>query len=140
MPKPQIRLTHQRQAVLDVVRAATDHPTANEIFGRVQALHPGMAYGTVYTALKALVNHGLIQELTFGDGASRYDGRVEHHHHVLCQLCGKLGEIEIGLSDVQWAAVLKQTDFAIQTHHIQFVGYCSDCRRIKEKENEHERS
>jgi Fur family peroxide stress response transcriptional regulator len=131
MPEPQIRLTPQRHAVLDVIRKAMDHPTANEIFQRVQALHPGMAYGTVYTALKALVSHDLIQELKFGDDASRYDGRVEHHHHVLCRVCGKLGEVEIDLSDDQWAEVIAQTDFEIHTHHIQFVGYCLRCRTPK---------
>lgn len=133
MPEPQIRLTPHRRAVLDVIRKTTDHPTANEIFQRVQVIHPGLAYGTVYTALKALVNHSLIQELKFGDNASRYDGRVEHHHHVQCRVCGTLGEVEIGLSDDQWAKVTAQTGFEIHTHHIQFIGYCPRCRLEKEK-------
>lgn len=79
----QQRLTPQRRAVLEVVRRSEDHPIAAEIFQRVQALHPGIAYGTVYTALRALTSLGLVQELTFGDRASRYDGRIETHHHAL---------------------------------------------------------
>lgn len=128
MQESKLRLTPQRLAVLEAVRQASDHPTALEIFRRVQAAHPGIAYGTVYTALNALVKMGLIYELKFGDDASRYDGRMEPHHHALCLRCGALAEVEIALSDGQWAQVTEQTGFDIQHHHIQFSGYCPRCR------------
>lgn len=99
-----------------------------DIFRRVQAVHPGIAYGTVYTALGALVKMGLVHELKFGDGASRYDGRMEPHHHALCLECGALAEVEIALLRSQWAEVGDQTGFEIRHHHIQFTGYCPRCR------------
>lgn len=95
----QQRLTPQRLAVLEVVRRSSDHPTAADIFQRVQALHPGIAYGTVYTALRALTSMGLVQELTFGDNSSCYNGRIETHHHALCLSCGKLAEVELQLQN-----------------------------------------
>ena len=42
-----------------------------------------------------LVEHGLIQELTFADQASRYDGRTERHDHVHCNICGALFDVEV---------------------------------------------
>lgn len=128
MQESRPRLTPQRLAVLEVVRQANDHPTAMDIFQRVQAVHSGIAYGTVYTALGALVKMGLVHELKFGDDASRYDGRMEPHHHALCLGCGALAEVEIALADSQWAEVTEQTGFEIQHHHIQFTGYCPRCR------------
>ncbi|MDB4898003.1 MAG: Fur family transcriptional regulator [Firmicutes bacterium] len=124
----RIRLTAQRRAVLEVIQQSADHPTAGEIFQRVQALHPGLAYGTVYTALRALVTEGLIHELKFGDGASRYDGRLEEHHHALCLGCGALAEVPLKMSAQQLAAVARETGFELRGHHIQFTGYCAACQ------------
>ncbi len=134
MQKQTLRLTPQRLAVLEVVRQSHDHPAATEIFRRVQAVHPGIAYGTVYSALRALVNMGLVHELKFGDDASRYDGRVEAHHHALCLECGALVEVEIALSASQWSEVRNQTGFKIHDHHIQFTGYCPRCSSKERKE------
>lgn len=128
MQTQRLRLTAQRRAVLDVVQGAEDHPSAAEIFQRVQQLHPGMAYGTVYTALRALVGEGLIRELKFGDGASRFDGRMEEHHHILCLACGALGEVDIALPPQELEKVSEQTGYKVVNHHIQFTGYCSQCR------------
>lgn len=122
------RLTPQRLAVLEVVRQADDHPTANEIYQRVQTIHRRIAYGTVYTALSALVKMGLLQELKFGDSASRYDGRMEPHHHALCIGCGRLSEVEMALTPEQLASVAAQTRFTVQSHHVQFTGYCPQCQ------------
>lgn len=127
MPEPQPRLTPQRLAILEVVREATDHPTANDIFHRVRARHPSIAYGTVYSALRTLTNLGLIQELKFGDAASRYDGRLEPHHHAVCLGCGRFAEVEVSLTERQWSQVSRQTGFEIHGHHIQFAGYCPAC-------------
>lgn len=122
------RLTPQRRAVLQVVQQADDHPTAGEVYQRVQALYQGIAYATVYNALGALVKMGLVQELKFGDRASRYDGRLEPHHHALCLGCGCLAEVEIALTPDQLAEVARQTQFIMERHHIQFTGYCPKCR------------
>lgn len=129
MQDHRFRLTPQRRAVLEVVQQADDHPSANEIFQRVQELHPGLAYGTVYTALRALVTEGLIRELKFGDGASRFDGRVEEHHHALCLGCGALAEVMITLPADQLSQAAIQTGFELRHHHIQFTGYCAACRQ-----------
>lgn len=124
-------MTPQRQAVLDAVRESRNHPSATEIFERVRRKHPHIAYGTVYSALAALVRAGLISELKFGNGASRYDARTETHHHALCTVCGRLLEIEVDLDRAQQAAAAKQTGFLITGHHIQFVGVCRDCQEGK---------
>lgn len=128
MSEAKVQLTPQRRAVLQVVRDANDHPSANEIYQRVQTIQPGIAYSTVYNALNVLVAGGLIQELKIGDQASRYDGRTETHHHALCLGCGILAEVEMALTERQWSEVAEQTGFAMKNYHIQFTGYCPQCR------------
>ena len=61
--RPALRMTPQRQAILDAVRASHNHPRAADIFERVRAVLPGIAFGTVYNALHALADHGVILQL-----------------------------------------------------------------------------
>ena len=74
---------------------ADKHLTAAEVFERVRQQDPRIGYGTVYRSLHLLVEHGLIQELTFADQSSRYDGRTDRHDHVHCNICGALFDVEV---------------------------------------------
>src|SRR5688500_20393199 len=89
------RQTTQRAVVLDVVKQSDEHLTAGEVFERVRRRDPKVAYGTVYRSLHLLVQHGLIQELTFADQAGRYDGRTDRHDHVHCLRCGLLADVVV---------------------------------------------
>ena len=68
-------MTPQRLAILREVRDADTHMTAGEIYERVRAKNPSVAYGTVYRTLHLLAEHRVILEFPFGDQASRFDGR-----------------------------------------------------------------
>src|SRR5688500_13741636 len=80
--EPGLRMTPQRQAILDAVRSSHDHPRAADIFERVRAVLPGIAFGTVYNALHALADHGIFLQLSFGDDASLFDGSVDRHYNA----------------------------------------------------------
>ncbi len=124
-----LRMTPQRQAVLEVVREARDHPTASDILQRVKQRMPRLSYGTVYNALAALAEHGEVLELSFGDAASRYDGRNDRHDHAMCLRCGRLTDVESRTTEAQIVAATAQSGFRITGHHTEFYGYCPECLR-----------
>ncbi len=123
------RNTVQRQEILDAVQTADGHLTAGEIFERVRRADARIAYGTVYRTLHLLAQRGLIQELTFADGASRYDGRVERHDHVHCTECGLLLDVEAPEALMARHVAAERSGFEIVSHHTVFVGRCPACRR-----------
>jgi Fe2+ or Zn2+ uptake regulation protein len=123
------RQTAQRAMILAEVKAAEGHPTAGEIFERVRRKDPKVAYGTVYRSLHLLARHGLIQELTFADEASRYDGRVERHDHVQCTTCGLLADVEVPIALIARHVAEERSGFTISSHHTVFAGTCPACRR-----------
>lgn len=125
---PQYRNTIQRTEVLDAVQAADGHLTAGEIFERVRQRDPKIAYGTVYRTLHLLAERGLIQELTFADGASRYDKRVERHDHVHCLACGLLLDVDVPIALIARHVAEEQSGFAVANHHTVFAGRCPSCR------------
>src|SRR5918997_495092 len=125
----RFRNTTQRAEVLDEVRRAEEHLTAGEIFERVRRRDPRIAYGTVYRSLHLLAQHGLIQELTFADEASRYDGRVDRPDHVLCKHCGLLVDVEVPIALIARHVAEERSGFTISSHHTVFAGTCPTCRR-----------
>ena len=122
-----LRMTPQRQAILEVVREARDHPSVAEIYRRVKERLPQIAYGTVYNAVGALSERGDLLELTFGDGASRYDGRTGRHDHARCTGCGKLADVESPVAGGTLAAAAQQSGFHLVDYHTEFYGLCPDC-------------
>lgn len=122
------RQTAQRAMILAEVKAADAHLTAGEIFERVRRRDPRIAYGTVYRSLHLLARHGEIQELTFADQASRYDGRVDRHDHVSCTACGLLVDVDVPVALIARHVAEEQSGFQITDHHTVFAGLCAGCR------------
>jgi Fur family transcriptional regulator, peroxide stress response regulator len=131
MPGQRFRNTTQRAEVLDEVRRSAEHLTAGEIFERVRRKDPRIAYGTVYRTLHLLAQHGLIQELTFADQASRYDGRVERHDHVHCLRCGVLIDVDVPVALIARHVAAEQSGFDITSHHTVFAGVCPACKHAE---------
>ncbi len=122
------RPTAQRALVHDVVSGADKHLTAAEIFERVRARDPKVGYGTVYRSLHLLVEHGLIQELTFADQSSRYDGRTDRHDHVHCTACGVIFDVDVPMALMATHVAEERSGFSITSHHTVFSGMCSACQ------------
>ena len=126
--RPPLRMTPQRQAILDAVRSSHDHPRAADIYERVRSVLPGIAFGTVYSALHALADHGVILQLSFGDYASRFDGRVDRHDHALCVRCGDLVDAKAPPTPASVKQAAAELGFAIHAYHTQLLGTCAACR------------
>ena len=124
-----LRLTPHRRAVLDVLRAAHDHPTAYEVFERVRRTSPGIGPATVYRSLALLVESGQALELALGDGASaRYDANTTRHDHVVCHRCGRAVDVDTPVSARTVAGVEAASGFVVTGYDLQFSGVCPDCR------------
>ncbi|MEM8780845.1 MAG: Fur family transcriptional regulator [Cyanobacteria bacterium P01_G01_bin.49] len=89
----KLRVTPQRFAVYANLLARTDHPTAEQILKDLNKNAPTSSQATVYSALQALRQVGLIKEVLLEEGISRYDANVEPHHHFRCRCCGAIEDI-----------------------------------------------
>jgi Fur family peroxide stress response transcriptional regulator len=122
------RLTPQRDAVLQVIRDREDHPTAGEIFEAARKHLPGISYATVYNSLRYLRDAGLVHEIKFGDGASRYDRETERHDHAICTACGKLVDFDLPEAVQLMRAAARKSRFKPESVHLTLRGLCPDCR------------
>ena len=129
MTGDDFRLTPQRRAVLDVVAAAPDHPTAAEVLERVRDVVPEVGAATVYRTLSLLVETGQVAELRLGHGSpTRYDRTVEHHGHLLCERCGGVVDVHVPLSPALLEDTAGPHGFQVSTYDLRVLGRCADCR------------
>ena len=123
------RITPQRMAILAAVQNSDDHISAEEVYSQVEAKYAGMNISTVYRTLDLLKELGLVTETDLGEGRLRYHFADKgHHHHLICQRCGQVFELEdsvlVPLKDI----LLQKYGFATDLRHLAVFGLCSKCR------------
>ena len=123
-----LRLTPQRQTVIDVLAASNGHITGSELVERCRALDAGTTPSTVYRTLDALEGLGLVRH---GHGA---DGREEfhvlpasRHGHLHCSSCGQTWELDEGRGEAVADALRAGDGFEIDIGHVTLVGLCRQC-------------
>src|SRR3712207_7980996 len=70
-------LTSQRRAVLEALKEARGHPSAEDIYLIVKKKNPRVALGTVYQALSVLEEIGVVGSKHWAESPTRYDLNVE---------------------------------------------------------------
>jgi Fur family peroxide stress response transcriptional regulator len=124
-------LTRQRKVVLDVVQAVDTHPTAGEVFEAARKLMPAISFATVYNSLRYLKQEGLVREVAFGSGASRYDRETDRHDHAICTACGTLVDFDLPGTVELIRAAARASRFKAESVHLTLVGLCERCREQK---------
>ncbi len=124
----ELRMTGNRQVVLEVLRNTTAHPTAQQVFLAAREQQPQIGFATVYRTLDLLVQHGLAQEVYRDkDGAAHYDANVSRHDHAICNRCGKIVDVSAPLHALAYAIIERSAGFRIDWHATAFTGLCADC-------------
>ena len=89
---------------------------------------PGISFATVYNSLRYLTEEGLVREIHFGKGASRYDRETERHDHAMCSSCGKLVDFDLPGTLGLVRAATRASRFKPESAHLTLIGLCPNCR------------
>ncbi len=83
-----LRVTPQRFGVYANLLAREDHPTVDQILRDLNQEAPTSSQATVYSALQALREVGLVREVLLEEGVCRYDDDHDHfiHYHRSSEL------------------------------------------------------
>jgi len=122
-----LRMTRQRRAILEAVRAARVHPTADEVYAKVRGALPRVSLGTVYRNLEELARRGLISKIEVGGTQRRYDGETVEHCHVRCLTCGHVEDAEVDGVDLQKAGASRIPGYVVVGCAVEVMGYCPRC-------------
>ena len=123
-----LRMTSQRKLILEEVKKSKSHPTAYDVYEIVKKRLPSISLGTVYRNLEVLSENGYIDKIELSGAQRRFDGQLENHYHVRCQICGKLEDLEISPVSELEPRVGDISGYDVKGHRVEFVGICPQCR------------
>ncbi|KHO22144.1 Fur family transcriptional regulator [Mycolicibacterium setense] len=126
-----LRVTRPRLAVLDAVNK---HPHAQTdlVIRAARGRLPDVSHQTVYDALNALTEAGLVRRIQPTGSVARYETRVgDNHHHVVCRSCGVIADVDCAVGDAPCLTASDDNGFAIDEAEVIYWGQCPDCARAR---------
>ena len=139
-----MRVTKQGEAVDAVLRDADGFRTAQDLFAELRRRGESVGLTTVYRHLKVLADSGAIDVVHRPDGEAQFrlcgkgtgkgtvgeaDGHDDHHHHLVCRVCGRA--VEVGGADLEeWAErVAAAAGYTDVSHTVEIFGLCPEHAR-----------
>jgi Fur family transcriptional regulator, ferric uptake regulator len=118
-----------RLAVIELLGRQQCCLTAQEIFDQLRAEGRRVGTASVYRTLEQLTKDGFVHRIDVGSGIARFEPvhpSGEHHHHLVCDDCGKVeafadDELEHALHKVEG-----RTGYSVG-HDVVLRGACRDC-------------
>ena len=117
-----IRMTSQRQIIIQVIEESDDHPDVDQLYLRSVELDNTISIATVYRTVKLLEEAGLIERLEFGDGRSRYEEAGEHHEHLVDIETGEVHEFYNEELETLKTEIAREMGYDLIDHRLELYG------------------
>ena len=127
------RTTRQSAAIEDALREADGFRTAQELFDQVRGSGQKVGLTTVYRHLNLLAELGRADVVHRADGEAQFrlcgthdEPAEEHHHHVVCRVCGR--SEQVSAPEVEdWAErVARAAGYTDISHTVEVFGLCPE--------------
>jgi Fe2+ or Zn2+ uptake regulation protein len=129
-----LRATAPRREVLRFLRGHGEHLTAADILHALRRARRPVSIATLYQNLRTLSAHGLLKRFAGPDGVMRYDINPGAHHHLVCERCGRIADVEIAGEQAVRPVPAREpgrrglAGWRVRLRHVEFRGLCPDCR------------
>lgn len=126
-----LKLTKQRQEILDLIQASSGHMTADQIHSKLKDQQVTMGIATVYRNLNVLFDEKLINRVRHPELGYIYDKNIHDHYHFRCVQCNSIEDVSIEYQDKLHKIVEEDLNCKVESHNINFEGICKDCLKKK---------
>lgn len=122
------RNTWQREAVREALGSNVGFVSAQRLHSGLHQSGSPIGLATVYRALADLAVEGEADSLQ-SDGESLYRACTpgQHHHHLICRVCGLTVEIEAREVETWAHTVAAENGFTDASHIVDVFGVCAAC-------------
>jgi Fur family ferric uptake transcriptional regulator len=123
------RGTRQGSAVESALAGSIGFRTAQELHARLREQGARIGLTTVYRHLQRLADAGVVDTVRTRSGELAYRRCAErgHHHHLVCQRCGRVVDIDADLVEDWLDRVATDAGFTDIEHTVELAGTCRDC-------------
>ena len=133
LAQKNLRVTAQRQAIIDATFSTQQHFTAEQLLAWARRRDKSVSRATVYRTLPLLTESGLVREMDFGKDYKFYDPNYAehpHHNHIICQDCDKIVEFESEKIEQLENEISHRLGFSVKTHRLQITAACEELKRL----------
>lgn len=118
-----------RQVVIELLDEQACALSALDIEDRLRT-REGRQVGraSIYRVLDELVTLNLLTRVEVGDGVARYEPQREHHHHLVCDGCGRLTPFQDDALERAIHGLAARVAFDVSDHDVTLHGCCQSCR------------
>ncbi|MCW5204818.1 transcriptional repressor [Desulfobulbus sp. US2] len=131
--KDILRMTHQRELILEELGNCHNHPTADALYERIKKKLPRISLATVYRNLEILSEAGMIRKLEISGRQKRFDKEIEQHDHVFCVQCRRVDDIRLDQSRLVVLEEGQKQGYKISGCRVEFYGICPKCQTKNKK-------
>lgn len=119
------RFTAQKKQVYSALKK--NPQTILELLKAASKNNKSINKATVYRIVSSFVKIGIAKEISLGKEARYELSNSDHHHHLVCEECGSIEDVELNEEHILTEAQHKST-FKIKNHLLEFFGICNKCQ------------
>jgi Fe2+ or Zn2+ uptake regulation protein len=124
------KITVVRKEIINIFSSAEKPLSATELHKELVTKKLHVNKTTVYRELQFFVNEKYLNEVNLKPQETSYESaELMHHHHLICEVCGKIDNVTNCLAGELEEDVLKKKGFKITKHSLEFYGLCFGCRK-----------
>ena len=122
-----MKATKKRIMILESVRTSPSPVTAEDIYEKLYK-SLDISLSTVYRALNAMSDKGIIIKAVRQDGKTYFHfNDHQHKHELICSVCHRSVDVEDCPFDEISRKIAQKTGFVITGHNMEFTGICPNC-------------
>ncbi|MEO1100385.1 MAG: Fur family transcriptional regulator [Pseudomonadota bacterium] len=118
-----LRMTEPRRIIARVLSTSDDHPDAEELHRRANALDGSISLATVYRTVKLFEDYDIIERHDFRDGRARYEeAPTEHHDHLIDVRSGDVVEFHSEEIERLQEEIAHKLGYKLVDHRLELYG------------------
>ena len=122
-----MRVTSQRLLIERALRDHGGHLSAEQVHELVEPSLPGVTQQTVYSTLALLTELGVARRVAAPGASARFEARVDDHHHMLCQRCGAIEDLDARVPVGRAVGAAREAGFVPDSASVTVLGLCAAC-------------
>lgn|SRR5690625_1351488 len=120
------KMTRQRQDILQFFESADGYRSAKSLIYFMEKYYDHVSFDTIYRNLHLFYELNILEKTVLqGEKHFRISCTDEHHHHFICQDCGKTKKIYYCPMNYVENSL---KNYMIEDHKFEIYGLCPSCK------------
>ncbi len=129
--RKKLRMSHPRLLIFQELSISESPISPQELYRCLIKKKRKIGLTSIYRCLVLFESLGIVFKVINGSSVKyKFCEMENHHHHVVCNACGKVVEIDFcNISD--WSEKVKEsTGYEVTDHQLNFYGFCKNCKSL----------